>query len=64
MRSATIRSPVTPLSDEEYASAKRLMETLDGNGAAFPGVLVNAGADNFTLKDAHVTALRSVIEKY
>lgn len=35
VRSTTIRSPVTPISDAEYAAARQLMETLDGNGAAF-----------------------------
>jgi len=35
VRSLTIRTPVAPISDAEYAEAKRLMETLDSNGAAF-----------------------------
>jgi hypothetical protein len=35
MRSITIRSPVTPVSDAEYTAARRLMETLDSNGAGF-----------------------------
>ncbi|MEK7675279.1 MAG: hypothetical protein AAB676_05515 [Verrucomicrobiota bacterium] len=35
VRSTTIRSPVTPISDEEYEAARKLMETLDQNGAAF-----------------------------
>jgi neutral ceramidase len=35
MRSTTIQSPVTPLSDAECAAAKKLMETLDHNDAPF-----------------------------
>jgi hypothetical protein len=35
VRSTIIRSPVAPVSEAEYESAKRLMETLDQNGAAF-----------------------------
>jgi hypothetical protein len=35
MRSVTIQSPVTPVSDTEYAAARKLMETLDQNGAEF-----------------------------
>jgi hypothetical protein len=35
VRSITIHSPVTPIRDAEYEEAKRLMETLDQNGAAF-----------------------------
>ena len=35
MRSTTIQSPVTPLSDAEFAAAKKLMETLDHNDAPF-----------------------------
>jgi hypothetical protein len=33
--SVTIRAPVAPVSEAEYAQAKRLMETLDHNSAAF-----------------------------
>ena len=35
VRSATILSPVAPINDAEYAEAKKLMETLDKNGASF-----------------------------
>jgi neutral ceramidase len=35
VRSATIRSPVAPITDAEYAAARKLMETLDENGAGF-----------------------------
>jgi hypothetical protein len=35
MSSVTIQSPVTPVSDAEYAAAHKLMETLDQNGAEF-----------------------------
>lgn len=35
VRSVTIRSPVTPISQAEYDAAKQLMETLDHNGAPF-----------------------------
>jgi hypothetical protein len=35
VRSLTIASPVTPVSDAEYSAAKKLLETLDQNGAAF-----------------------------
>ncbi|MCI0540890.1 MAG: hypothetical protein L0Z50_37290 [Verrucomicrobiales bacterium] len=35
VRSTIIRSPVAPISDAEYQSAKQLMETLDRNDAAF-----------------------------
>jgi neutral ceramidase len=35
LRSMTIRSSVTPVSDDEYAAARRLMETLDHNDAPF-----------------------------
>jgi neutral ceramidase len=35
MRSVTIRSPVSPVSDSDYAAAKQLMETLDHNGEKF-----------------------------
>jgi hypothetical protein len=46
VRSTTIRSPVVPVSDEEYASARKLMETLDRNGAAFL-VIVDAWRKSF-----------------
>ena len=35
MRSITIHSPVTPITEAEYAAAQKLMETLDHNGAPF-----------------------------
>jgi neutral ceramidase len=35
MRSVTLRSPVPPVSQPEYAAARKLMETLDQNGAEF-----------------------------
>jgi hypothetical protein len=35
MRSVTIQSPVTPLTDAEFDAAKKLMETLDHNDAPF-----------------------------
>jgi hypothetical protein len=35
MKSSTILSPVTPVSDAEFAAASRLMETLDRNDAPF-----------------------------
>ncbi len=35
MRSVTIHSPVTPLTDGEFYAAKKLMEALDHNGAPF-----------------------------
>ncbi|MBE7500470.1 MAG: hypothetical protein HS113_09235 [Verrucomicrobiales bacterium] len=35
LRSTTIHSPVTPLSEAEYVAAKKIMETLDQNGAPF-----------------------------
>lgn len=35
---------------------------LDGGGAAFPAVLVNAGADNFTLRDATVTGWQDGVQ--
>ena len=35
VRSITIRSPVAPITDMEFANARKLMETLDENGAAF-----------------------------
>jgi len=35
MRSITIQSPVTPLTDAEFVAAKKLMETLGQNGAPF-----------------------------
>jgi hypothetical protein len=35
VHSAMIHSPVTPVSEVDYAAARRLMETLDQNGAAF-----------------------------
>ncbi len=35
MRSVTIRSPVSPVSEADYAAAKQLMETLDHNGEKF-----------------------------
>ena len=35
MRSVTIHSPVTPLTEDEFSAAKELMETLDHNGAPF-----------------------------
>lgn len=46
VRSLTIRTPVTPISDAEYAGAKHLMETLDGNGAALL-TLVDAWRKSF-----------------
>jgi hypothetical protein len=35
LRSVTIQSPVLSLTEAEYAAAKKLMETLDNNGAPF-----------------------------
>ncbi|MSU21091.1 MAG: hypothetical protein EXS30_06820 [Pedosphaera sp.] len=35
VRSAIIRSPVTPITEAEYDAARKLMTTLDGNGASF-----------------------------
>lgn len=35
MRSFTLRSPVPPITDAEYATARTLMETLDKNGVEF-----------------------------
>ncbi len=35
MRSVTIHSPVTPITDAEYAAARRLMENLDRSDAPF-----------------------------
>jgi neutral ceramidase len=35
MRSVTLPSPVVPVSEAEYAAARKLMETLDQNGAGF-----------------------------
>jgi neutral ceramidase len=35
MRSVTVASPVTPVSEAEYTAARRIMETLDHNGAQF-----------------------------
>lgn len=35
LRSKTIRSPTAPVSDADYAQARKLMETLDQNGAPF-----------------------------
>ena len=35
MRSVILQSPVPPLSDAEYLAARKLMETLDQNGAEF-----------------------------
>jgi len=35
LRSVTVASPVTPVSEPEYAAARQIMETLDHNGARF-----------------------------
>jgi hypothetical protein len=35
MRSVTVASPVTPVSEAEYAAARKIMETLDHNGVGF-----------------------------